>query len=232
MTNEPPPAGEPAPSLQFDKAEFVEGAGLKCAFCQAPIDGQYFQINAQPACPNCRAQVDTDLAKGTRLSRPIAAFTAGSVAAVLGFLLYWGIGALTGYEFGLIAIVVGWGVGAAVRWGSNARGGWLYQLMAVALTYASICATYTPDVMRGMAEGGNDAPAPVLAVVAFIFSLAVPFLTNVSNLLGNAILAFGVYQAWVMNRKPKIEISGPFNVEASPAAPTAQAAPIVLPPAQ
>ncbi len=42
-----------------------------------------------------------------------------------------GIAALTGYEFGLIAVLVGLAVGIAVRKGSSGRGGWRYQVLAM-----------------------------------------------------------------------------------------------------
>jgi len=47
------------------------------------------------------------------------------------------VAALTGYEFGLVAIVVGlwWWCGAQ---GSNGRGGRRYQLLAVFLTYTAV----------------------------------------------------------------------------------------------
>jgi len=43
----------------------------------------------------------------------------GAVAAALGAGIYFGISALTGYEFGLVAIVVGLMVGWAVRRGAE-----------------------------------------------------------------------------------------------------------------
>ena len=38
----------------------------------------------------------------------------------------------------------------------------------------------------------------------------VPWLEGPSNIIGWAILAFAIYQAWIMNRKANIEIAGPF----------------------
>ncbi len=60
---------------------------------------------------------------------------------------------LTGYEFGLIAILVGYAVGIAVRRGSSGRGGWPYQLLAVGLTYASIVGSYLPLVFAEVRAG-------------------------------------------------------------------------------
>lgn len=66
------------------------------------------------------------------------ALSVGLVAALIGAALYFGVAAITGYEIGLVAIVLGLIVGGAVRLGSGGRGGWFYQLMAIGLTYLSI----------------------------------------------------------------------------------------------
>ena len=55
---------------------------------------------------------------------------------------------LLNMELGLIAIVVGLMVGFAVRWGSEGRGGWLYQGLAILLTYCSIVSTYMPFIIQ------------------------------------------------------------------------------------
>jgi hypothetical protein len=80
----------------------------------------------------------------------------GVPAAAAGAGIYYGIVALTGYEFGLVAIVIGLLVGGAVRIGAGGRGGWLYQAMAVTLTYVAIVSTYIPYII-----GGWDEEAPV-----------------------------------------------------------------------
>src|SRR6266566_11816 len=68
--------------------------------------------------------------------------------AVVGAAVYFGIAALTGYEFGLVAIVVGLLVGGAVRKGSNGRGGRRYQLLAVFLTYTAVVVTDSSLIAR------------------------------------------------------------------------------------
>ena len=87
--------------------------------------------------------------------------------------MYYAITAISGYEFGLIAIVVGFGVGTAVRWGSNGRGGKRYQALAMALTYLAIVATYIPPIVQGFREGAAETSA-VEPVVADGASSAVP----------------------------------------------------------
>src|SRR5262249_26107046 len=68
-------------------------------------------------------------------------------AAIAGFALYFGVLKVTGMEIGLISIVVGFMVGAAVRKGSEGRGGALYQVTAVFLTYLAIAVSYSALVI-------------------------------------------------------------------------------------
>ena len=72
---------------------------------------------------------------------------AGIGVGLAGTIVYWAILAATGYEFGLIAIVVGFAVGKAVHWGSRGRGGWAYQTLAIGLTYLAIVSAYVPMIV-------------------------------------------------------------------------------------
>jgi hypothetical protein len=236
---------ESTDSLQFDRAEFNQGAAFPCAFCKTPIAGDYFQVNGQTSCPNCREQLNSAMAGGSKSLRALRALAAGTVAGIGGFFVYWGVRALTGYEVGLISILVGFMVGGAVRWGAQIRGGLFYQLMAVVLTYLSIASNYTPDVLQGLRQSEAEETAaaataestPTLTAdnttapadqpnepvplwfalpFAFVISLAVPFLSGLSNIIGLLIIAFGLWQAWSMNKRIPIEVSGPFNTGSAP----------------
>ncbi|HEX2223383.1 MAG TPA: hypothetical protein VHN15_04160, partial [Thermoanaerobaculia bacterium] len=76
---------------------------------------------------------------------------------------------MTGYEVGLISILVGFLVGAGVKKGSGGYGGWKYQTLAVALTYVAICCTYIPMIYTGMKDEAAKAalePEVVTAATA------------------------------------------------------------------
>src|SRR6476619_3346507 len=111
---------EPAASpLRFDRAEFAEAsAATRCALCGEPLAGSYFEINGHMACPPCRAKIGTTFGRGSRAVRFLRALAGGLGGAVLGAGIYYAVLAITNYEIGLIAIVVGYLVGRAVRWGS------------------------------------------------------------------------------------------------------------------
>jgi hypothetical protein len=134
------------PKLQFDRADFGEShpQTLTCAACGKTIEDYYFEVNLKTFCMECKRKVEAQFKGGPRVKRFLKALVAGSVAALLGFGIYYGIVMATGYEFGLVAIIVGLMVGFAVRWGSNGLGGWPYQLLAMFLTYNAIVLTYIP----------------------------------------------------------------------------------------
>jgi hypothetical protein len=90
--------------------------------------------------------------RGSPAKRFAKALGLGAAAAALGAALYFGIEAATGYELGLVAIVVGLIVGGAVRKGSNGRGGWRYQALAMFLTYSAVVATDSSLIARELTK--------------------------------------------------------------------------------
>lgn len=139
--------------LQFDRAERgLTTTGTTCANCQQPITSAYYEINGHVTCQRCRGQIVGAWNSGSRAVRFAKAVGLGGAAAALGAGVYFGIEALTGYEFGLVAIIVGLMVGAAVRKGSNGRGGWRYQALAVFLTYSAVVATDSSMIARELGK--------------------------------------------------------------------------------
>jgi hypothetical protein len=243
-----------AESLQFERAEFDQTPGeAQCTECKRPLAGSYFDVNGQMVCEACRYGIESRHTAGSGASRFVRAFGAGAAAALGGALLYYAILALTGYEIGLIAIAVGYGVGVAVRWGANARGGWLYQALAIGLTYLAITTGYfftaafdqsmwqadtaatvsaAPSPTASAADATGAAPTgtpstlreiPVGLRLALLFAIALisPFLGGFENIIGLIIIAIGLYEAWKLNQRTELTITGP-HVLARPTAVTAE----------
>lgn len=153
MENTNPPPGSSG-DLNFDKADYgsQESALSNCAMCRGPLDYQYFEVNQKVLCPPCKDKLEEQIAQGKGGSRYIRAFLFALPAGIVGAGIYYAIMALTGYELGLIAILIGYMVGLAVRYGSNHRGGIGLQLMAAIITYFAICSTYVPYIIQGMQQ--------------------------------------------------------------------------------
>lgn len=268
-----PPVSDPASSdsaaLQFDRAEFVDGAKPSaCAACKNALERQFFEVNGAMVCPRCREELLAQQSAGSAPGRFFGALALGSVAAAAGAGAWFAITHITGYELSLVAIFVGWMVGLSIQRGSRGRGGWLYQLMAVFLTYSAIVSTYVPTLVdelrkrspppsaaaaapapddggaHGKAEavagapaaagetpqaavspaepGGGAPPAPrapdwFYAVVAVPIAFAAPFLTGFDGILGLVIIGIGLMQAWRMNKRRKLEFTGPYELTPAPA---------------
>ena len=50
----------------------------------------------------------------------------------------------------------------------------------------------------------------------FAIAAAVPFLQGASNIIGLLIIAFGLWEAWKLNRRVALTITGPFSMAAAP----------------
>jgi hypothetical protein len=164
MANEDGVADGP---LQFDRADFGDQAAksLTCANCASPIASAYFEARGQIICEACRSRLEAFLAVRPGLRGFIKALAAGAGAGVVGCLIYYAVLVLSGYEFGLIAILVGYMVGRAVRWGSGNRGGAAFQALAIALTYITIVSSYVPLIVTQVRAAAAKEAAQQAAVL-------------------------------------------------------------------
>ncbi len=257
---EPLVAAGDAGGLQLDRAEYAENAPERCAVCGQALGGSYYEVGGRICCAACQERIVAALAGRPGAAGFVRAAAAGLGAAAVGSAVYFAVRAATGYQFGLISILVGFLVGKAVHWGCGGRGGWAYQALAVLLTYLAIVSIYVPvtlevvkqeqaaattagtvettaagagtasDGAKAAATGSGQAaatrggapargaarqpasrslphPAATLAM-ALLVATTVPFLGGV-GILGLIIIAIGLYEAWKLNRRPRLAVSGP-----------------------
>lgn len=264
MSERPASKTVTARTLQVDKAEVDAAAQpATCVECQQRIAKTYFQINDRVVCPDCKDSALTSAGGGSGARRLMSAILWGGVGAIAGAALWITITRLTGYEIGLIAIVVGFLVGVGVKKGASGRGGWQYQTLAVVLTYLAIVSTYVPDIHAEVVKRGDTqqsvsttstagslalrAPtspvdtresagdvqdpdpgsmSPIIALPLygiFVFGLAsaLPFLSLPEGIIGLVIIGVALLQAWKLNKRPKLELTGPFEATPSAASPAA-----------
>lgn len=143
------------PDLQFDQEEFETAettAQASCASCSAALTDVYFDVNGHPLCEPCKNTFENSFRGGSGMTRLMKATLFGVIAAIVGAMIYFAILKFTGYEVGLVAILVGFMVGKAVIVGSGGRGGAVYQFIAVSLTYLAIVSTYAPFIFEGLSD--------------------------------------------------------------------------------
>lgn len=233
-----------ADNLQFDSAD--QTGTVSCKACGSSLPDQYYVVNGNVVCERCRRAVEEDWNRGGAAGRLGKALVLGILATIGCSILWYAVIKLTGYEVGILAIVVGFVVGGAVRKGSNGRGGWRYQALAIFLTYTAIVSSYVPLIIEEAMNQRNAqitkaAPAtdstvaasaaadttaaslekigPVgvaIAIVMFLgFIYAMPFLAGIQNVLGILIIGFALYEAWKLNHRMELRVSGPHQVSTS-----------------
>jgi hypothetical protein len=142
-------AGE---GLQFDKVDLAAPDEARaCRICKRALEsgGEYFEISSSIICKSCATALS-----GSKEGRGslLRAGLFGAGAALLGTIAWYAITKISGYQLGLVAIVVGLFVGRAVRKGGGGLGGWRYQALAMVLTYISITASNVPLILTEVRE--------------------------------------------------------------------------------
>lgn len=148
----------PVEELQFRRAEPVGGtpAGKQCVACKSPIGDTYYHAQGQVVCPLCAQNIEAGQQKPPAVSL-LRSVIYGGLAALGGCILYATVAIVTGLGIGLIAIVVGYMVGKAVRIGANGLGGRPQQFLAVGLTYLAITTSHLPVLVHQInKEGGIE----------------------------------------------------------------------------
>lgn len=149
MTDPLKPSPADDDELQFDNAEYgaEAPAAMTCAGCSQPIEGAYYEANGKVVCETCGERLLDHRPAGSGIGRFVRAVFFGGLAALAGFAIYLTVAKMTGKEWVLISILVGFMVGSGVRTGSRQRGGLLYQFLAIFLTYTAVALTYSTMLM-------------------------------------------------------------------------------------
>ena len=164
LTKSGPEQLPPVEELQFRRAQPIAiGAdgtseARTCVACKQPIADDYYHAQGQVTCPLCAERIQTGQQRPPSISL-IRSALYGGAAAFAGFVIYALVTIVTGFNIGLIAILVGIMVGKAIRYASRGLGGRPQQVLAVALTYFAITTSYVPVVVYHIAKSGKIAKA-------------------------------------------------------------------------
>jgi hypothetical protein len=211
--------------LQFERADFgTAPVAMTCTGCHQPIAGDYYDVNGKPFCAACTSairQAHGDSAGAAAFPRALGA---GLGAGAVGSALYYIVEKVSGYQLAIIAIAVGFLVGRAVRWGTGGRGGLVYQLLAVALTYTAIAFSWLPFVL----EHNQEAFAIGDLIPLTTFMIGLPIRIGLESPFTLLVIGIGLWEAWKFTAPVPLAVSGPFT--AAPPPPTAIPPVPVVPP--
>jgi len=224
--------------MQFQHAEPIaeasssESSAPSCVVCHQPVGATWYQAQEQLVCPACAERIRTGQQTAPSPSLLRAALYGGG-AALAGCALYALVAIVLHAEIGLIAILVGWMVGKAIRHASYGRGGRAQQILAVTLTYFAITTSYIPVILYQAARNphrveqrqpaqSNDAPADArprisfsgIALLLLIRAAIAPFLSLTSGIsawISLFILFIGLRYAWKLTERREILLMGPYQ---------------------
>jgi len=156
------------PDLQFDRAVSAESGrpgGVTCARCRRPITDSYFHLGQRAFCSSCKATIERAYAATLTSRSFVKAFVFGLGAAIVGAIIYYGVIAITNFEIGIVAILIGYIVGYAIKKAIGGAGARRYQILGASLTYFSVALAYMPIAVKGaiQARGTRADSAHVVA---------------------------------------------------------------------
>jgi hypothetical protein len=244
MSDQETPSG--VGDLQFDRvvtestSAVPDAVAATCAACHTSLETEYYDVNGQVCCSSCRTTIESAAETPRGVTPLLIAGAFGLGAGIVGAIIYYAVIAIANLEIGIVAILIGYMVGYAVRRGARGRGGLRFQILAVVLTYASIALAYTPIAVKqaistnrqaeqAPTTSGNvgEAPRPapgaggVLVGLLFLcaFIAALPVIVVIgsfpSGLISAFIMFIGMSQAWKMTGAPFVQVLGPYRVGAA-----------------
>ncbi len=152
--------------LQFDRVSTgtdpsapPDTLAVICAACRTSIETTYFEVNGSVLCRLCRTRAESAAAAPRGIVPFMTSALYGLGAGVVGAIIYYAVIAITNFEIGIVAVLIGYMVGYAVHKGAGSRGARRFQLLAVALTYSSIALAYAPLVFNQAIDTAQDARA-------------------------------------------------------------------------
>jgi hypothetical protein len=160
----PPPL---PPDLQFDRAVSAESGrpgGVTCSRCGRTIADSYFHLGQKAFCSSCKATIERAYGASLTPTSFVKALVFGLGAAIAGAIIYYGVIAITDFEIGIVAILIGYIVGYAIRKATGGAGARRYQILGAGLTYFAVALAYLPLAMKGVAEGRKTGAVSTHAV--------------------------------------------------------------------
>ena len=204
MSADDAPAGhDESQDLQFDRVETTHphtardaAPSVACVVCGNAVGDEYYAINGKPVCASCRERVMSAAAPPRSVGPLLRAALFGLGAAIAGAAIYYAVIAIANLEIGIVAILIGYMVGWAVRKGSGGRGGRRFQILAVALTYWAVGLAYAPlaykEVKRGDRSVVNADSSAVSSAAAVTDSSGNPASGERPVSARAGLVAFGV----------------------------------------
>ncbi len=176
---------------------------LHCAQCQIAVSADHaVQTDNAVFCTRCFAELkrvlEDSLAGQSQNINYLGAVAGGLLGGLLGALIWWGFVMVTNIQFGLIAVVIGWGAGKGVVMFSGHKRSRTLQVISVSLAALSYGMASYWVMMSAFheyfAENGITTKLPMIPTPA----LFVDVVSAGFQMFDLIFLAFALWQAWKM----------------------------------
>jgi hypothetical protein len=201
--------------LQFEKAEPETQAPLPsasaCVACKEPLTDTYYEANGQNICSRCREALNQP--RQHSMAGAIGfSFLRGGVVALVCAAIDAAIAHFAHISLGLAWIFWGIFIGGAVQNASEGRGGWVFKLIAMVITYFAVGASL---LFQALTDPQWDVPLASLGgVLLSLFVLvAGPVIDCMNGPLSIIIYGIGFYNAWHAVQKVQINVTGPYQLK-------------------
>jgi predicted lipid-binding transport protein (Tim44 family) len=145
---------------QFGKLEPSAASSNSCKLCKQTITGPYYRAHGNVVCGSCADRVKREQPQDSHAAF-VRGLLFGLVGALLGLVLYASFTIITGFEIGIVSLVVGLIIGKAMIVGSRGIGGRRYQIAAVLLTYGAVSLASIPIAIHYFIKHRPGTPAVV-----------------------------------------------------------------------
>jgi len=155
-------------------------------------------------CPQCRVTFEDAVEQETHAPNILFAPIAGLLGATAAGLVWYYFVTLTGIQFGLVSVLMGWLVGKSIVWGSGNKRGKSLQLLSLSLTIiAIIFSEYLILNHYFIEEFGSGYGNLTLSDFLRMYGL---YFTQASGFINLLFYAIALWQAYITPRKR--ELSG------------------------
>lgn len=161
----------------------------------------------KPCVDKAKENLSTALEDMTKNINWGKALIAGLVVAAIGAVIWDKVAIWFNLQLGLLAIAIGYGVGIAVIWGSGGKRGIWLQILSLIITLTGILGGLFLTVHDVLVQETAKDPTKFLPGTEWISAVIIlPFYIIESGFISWVIIAFGLYQGFVLPGMPKIKV--------------------------
>ncbi len=200
----------------MDKITIGSEVGMKvtCSMCQKEgTTNEFVTLRGKDDqdvyfCPVCKEKLNQEFEDATKNPNILRAVIAGSIAAIVGGVVWYFVTIFTGMEIGYISLGLGYLIGYGVYIGSGKKRGHMLQVISamIAVIAIIIIEKFILDHFLTIYIQENLSEFPDFAVgdTASISFFAPEFWTSMLSPVGLLIYAIGIYLAYSFCKPQKI----------------------------